>query len=64
MHTSHQGRFNALTSLSKEAERDDEAFVEEAIAGDPRGFAHASARLRKDADFIMKMLRRALCNAM
>eukprot|EP00913_Durusdinium_trenchii_P033856 g31693.t1 len=38
-------------------QKDDEAFVEENIKGDPRGFAHASERLQKDIDFIMKMLR-------
>eukprot|EP00439_Symbiodinium_sp_Y106_P037948 s4138_g4.t1 len=40
-----------------EMERDSEEFVAEAIVGDPRGFAHASERLRSDCDFVKKMVR-------
>ncbi|CAJ1331396.1 unnamed protein product [Effrenium voratum] len=40
-----------------EAERDDEEFVMDNIAHDPRSFAHASERLRKDKVFIEKVLR-------
>mmetsp|Transcript_2203 Transcript_2203/g.2423 ORF Transcript_2203/g.2423 Transcript_2203/m.2423 type:complete len:169 (-) Transcript_2203:78-584(-) len=48
---------NTKMQKASEAERDNEDFVAEAIDGDPRAFAHASVRLRKDVDFIMKMLK-------
>ncbi|CAE7180724.1 unnamed protein product, partial [Symbiodinium necroappetens] len=41
----------------KRMECDSEEFVSEAIVGDPRGFAHASERLRSDRDFVKKMVR-------
>ncbi|OLQ12606.1 hypothetical protein AK812_SmicGene3434 [Symbiodinium microadriaticum] len=42
---------------ASEMECDSEEFVSEAIVGDPRGFAHASERLRSDRDFVKKMVR-------